>query len=140
MPYFEVVTKCGHVGRHRYYRGVFYLKAENGKEAARIARELPRVKKDHKDAILECNEISEAEYKEGLEKIKNEIYFQIKGKKVQKKYWDEINDNIYPETKCQWIYRGRHRGKKKDKDKEKMCELRKKEEKKIDKENNEFLK
>ena len=62
MAYFEVVAKCGHVGRHRYYRGVFFIEAEDGKAAAAKVRAFPRVKKEHKDAILECNKIEEAEF------------------------------------------------------------------------------
>ena len=117
MAYFEVVAKCGHVGRHRYYRGVFFVKAEDGKAAAAKVRVFPRVKEEHKDAILECNKIEEAEFLAGLEKFGNEIYFKIKTKKEQKKHWNEIKDNVYPETKCQEDYRNRHCGKKNDIDK-----------------------
>ena len=57
MKYFMVTVKCGHVGKNNYYKGTIFLKAENGKEAARRARECPRVKHDQKDAILNVEEI-----------------------------------------------------------------------------------
>lgn len=36
--YYEVVAKCGHVGKRYYYRGVFYVNAETGAEAASAVR------------------------------------------------------------------------------------------------------
>ena len=50
--YYLVLTKCGHVGRDKFMPIWFPIIAEDGREAARIARDIPRVKHDHKDAIL----------------------------------------------------------------------------------------
>ena len=51
MGMYEVCVKCGHVGRNYYVDKILAVEACNGKEAAAKARELPRVKHDHKDAI-----------------------------------------------------------------------------------------
>lgn len=76
--YFEVVAKCGHVGRRFYYRGVFYIAAEDGKAAAKAVREFPRVKHDHRDAILQVTRVSEEEYLEGWVRYANDPYFRCK--------------------------------------------------------------
>ena len=55
--YYKVICKCGHVGRKNYVPIQFAIIAENGKEAAKIARQLPRVKHNHKDAILKVEKI-----------------------------------------------------------------------------------
>ena len=60
--YFAVTTKCGHVGRKYYLPVTFPVVAESGKEAARLGRDIPRVKHTHKDAILDVREISYEEY------------------------------------------------------------------------------
>ncbi len=52
MRYFIVTAKCGHVGRDNYIPIDFAVKAESASKAASYARDLPRVKHDHKDAIL----------------------------------------------------------------------------------------
>lgn len=52
MKYFEVVAKCGHVGRDYYYEGHFFVQAQNAKIAACKVKSQPRVKRDHEDAIL----------------------------------------------------------------------------------------
>ena len=60
--FFRVTCKCGHVGKQFFVRIDFPVNADSGKEAAEIARNLPRVKHDHKDAILNCVEIDYEEY------------------------------------------------------------------------------
>ena len=53
MAYYLVLTKAGHLGKSCYMPIWFPVEAENGREAAKIARGYPRVKRDHKDAILQ---------------------------------------------------------------------------------------
>ena len=81
--YYKVVTKCGHVGRRFYVPVQFAIIAESGKEAARIARELPRVKHQHKDAILQVKEISYEEFQAINEVNKNDPYLQCHSKQEQ---------------------------------------------------------
>ena len=55
--YFEVETKCGHVGRINCVWIKFAVIASDAKEAAKKAREIGRVKHDHLDAIRYVKEI-----------------------------------------------------------------------------------
>ncbi len=81
--YFKVTCKCGHVGIKYYIRIPFAVKATSRKGAAEIARYIPRVKHDHKDAILECIEITYAEYLELKEKNRKDPYLCCKCKQEQ---------------------------------------------------------
>lgn len=56
MNYYKVRAKCGHVGRNNYIIKPFFVKANDGKEAAKIVRNTPRVKHDHKYAIIDVKE------------------------------------------------------------------------------------
>lgn len=67
LEMFEAVCKCGHVGRSHYVIISFPLMARSRKEAAKIARELPRVKHDHKDAVLNVLRIDKERYAELME-------------------------------------------------------------------------
>ena len=57
--YFKVVAKCGHVKRDKYYEGTFYVYARDAKGAAAFVRQFPRVKHNHKDAIISVDKITE---------------------------------------------------------------------------------
>ena len=75
MKYYEIKAKCGHVGRNNYIIKKFYVRANDGREAAMKARMLPRVKHHHKDAIKKVISISYEEYIKGLSEIGNDLYF-----------------------------------------------------------------
>ena len=60
--YFMVIAKCGHVGRNNYIPVKFAVKAESKKAAAKMVRNFPRVKHDHKDAILDVKQIDYVEF------------------------------------------------------------------------------
>ena len=77
MKYYEVEAKCGHVGRNNYIIKMFYVCAEDGKEAALKVRNSPRVKHHHKDAIRSVTEIDYDEYLNGLNKTSNDSYFLV---------------------------------------------------------------
>ena len=64
LEMFVAVCKCGHVGREKYIPIPFPIKAESRKDAARIARDMPRVKHHHKDAILNVIKIDLRRYNE----------------------------------------------------------------------------
>lgn len=64
MNMYEVCAKCGHVGKNNYIEKVFAIKASSGKEAAAIARQIPRVKHHHKDAIRYVIKIDKYRYEE----------------------------------------------------------------------------
>jgi len=63
--FFAVRVKCGHVGRDHYVERTYYVGAPDAKQAATLAKELPRVKRDHKDAILSVEEVTHEEFREG---------------------------------------------------------------------------
>ena len=83
--YFEVICKCGHVGRKFYIPIKFAVCTTDGKEAARIARLYPRVKHNHKNAILSVKEISYDTYLEINKRNKEDPYLQCHSKHEQKR-------------------------------------------------------
>lgn len=72
--YYEVIAKCGHVGRNNYILNMFPVRAKSKKEAAKRARNFPRVKHDQKDAIKSVREISYEEYLELMEQYQLDAY------------------------------------------------------------------
>ncbi len=102
--YYKVVAKCGHVGRHKYYEGTFYVFAENGKIAASKTRSFGRVKHDHKDAILSVTEITGQEFETGMNEYKNERYFSCGNIQEQRKFYDEISEKIKEELPRENFY------------------------------------
>lgn len=97
MKYFMVTAKCGHVGKNNYYKGNLYIKAESGKEAARIARNIPRVKHDRKDAILDVQKIDFEAFETGRLNNHKIHYYTCENRQEQNEYLYEIEDNIYEE-------------------------------------------
>ncbi len=84
MKYYIVTAKCGHVGRDYYIPIDFPIRAESRTEAAKIARNMPRVKHHHKDAILGCREVLFEEYKVVCEKNKTDAYLLCHSSSEQK--------------------------------------------------------
>lgn len=99
MKYFKVIAKCGHIGKHNYYKGTLFLKAESAKDAARIARNVPRVKHDQKDAILDVNEIDFYAFEKGRKSNHLLHYYECKNVQEQRIYFSEIADNVFNEEK-----------------------------------------
>lgn len=61
--YYKVTCKCGHTGSKKTYIPItFPVVAINGKEAASIARMIPRCKHNHKYCVLNVEECSYSEY------------------------------------------------------------------------------
>ena len=94
---YGVQCKCGHVGRHRYMPIEFPVIAENKKEAAQIARQIPRVKHDHKDAILNVRQVSQREYENMRQLNKDNPYLKIGSKHEQKKIDKYIDEHALPD-------------------------------------------
>ena len=82
--YYEVIAKCGHVGRKHYVPIKFAVIAEDGKEAAKKVRQFSRVKHNHKDAILNVKKISYERYLEIVEVNHNDQYLNCHSKHEQK--------------------------------------------------------
>jgi hypothetical protein len=98
MGFFEVTAKCGHVGRKRYYRGLFYVQAENGRAAAAIVRIMPRVKHNHKDAILAVTKVDYAIYRKGNAAHRRNPYFDCHNTQEQLLILAKLTRDIHSET------------------------------------------
>ena len=88
MKYYEVVAKCGHVGRNNCVFIHFACAAYDEKDAAYKVRFFPRVKHDQKDAIKSVREISFEEFM--ILKSQNDAdpYLHCKNLQEQKKIPD----------------------------------------------------
>ena len=95
LEMYEVVCKCGHVGKSHYVKISFPVKARSGKEAARIARSLPRVKHNHKDAILDVSRIDQNRYVELMEQNHQDPYLHCKC--IQDQNLIDISDRLLVE-------------------------------------------
>lgn len=95
--YFLVTAKCGHVGRHRYMPITFAIKANTRKEASDIVKNKPRVKRHHKDVILNNERVSYERYVEQIKVNYNDPYLKIKRKGEQNKIIDSIVHRLVPE-------------------------------------------
>ena len=86
--YFEVKTKCGHVGRTNCVWIKFAVVANDAKDAARKARRIGRVKHDHLDAIGYVKEIDFNSFM--ILKAENDAdpYLHCKSKREQKQIAD----------------------------------------------------
>lgn len=82
--YYEVVAKCGHVGKKYYVLIKFAVIAEDGREAAKMVRRFPRVKHNHKDAILSVSKIDYERYLEVVEMNQNDLYLKCHSRREQK--------------------------------------------------------
>ncbi len=92
--FYAVEAKCGHVGRHYCIVITFPIKAESGKEAAKIAREIPRVKHDHKDAIQSVRRITEEEYLSLTQQNSQDDYLQCKNIQEQRVRCADLGNRI----------------------------------------------
>ena len=84
--FFEVQAKCGHVGKNYYVLKDFPVKANSAKDAAKVARQYPRVKHHHKDAIRDVKIISKEEFEYLIEQNNRDPYFLCSNIQEQRKY------------------------------------------------------
>ena len=109
---FKAVCMCGHVGRNNYIPIAFAIKAVDGKEAAKIARGLPRVKHHKKYAVLSCEEISEEQYVE-LKRINDEDpYLSCKNIQEQREHPEIIQRAIRMEESKRKVIKNKELSKK----------------------------
>ena len=100
--YFMVIAKCGHVGRKNYIPIKFAVVAESGKDAAKKVRQFPRVKHNHKDAILDVRCITLEEFLEIKEINDKDPYLKCHSKQEQNLITivSETNDTLYLNYPC----------------------------------------
>ncbi|MBR6040303.1 MAG: hypothetical protein IKP38_07485 [Clostridia bacterium] len=99
MRYYEVTAKCGHVGRGYYIPIGFAVRAETASEAAAATRAMPRVKHDHKDAILSVREVDVFEYDDLQEVNRYDPYLQCRSKREQMTEYDAIYNRLVEERR-----------------------------------------
>lgn len=92
--YFEVYALFGHVGKGKYVIRPVYVKAENGRKAAEMARVFPRVKHDVPEAIQSVKEISYEEYYEGIKQKNQDPFFTCKNVQEQRMFCPDIYDEV----------------------------------------------
>ena len=97
MKYFLVDMKCGHTGRNKYVIKTFAIKAADGKEAAKIARQKSRTKHHQKDAVLNVRKVSKEEYLDQLDKNKCDPYFSVHSVQEQRLTCPDIYLEAIPE-------------------------------------------
>ncbi|RIA77952.1 hypothetical protein EI71_00735 [Anaeroplasma bactoclasticum] len=98
IKYFAVEAKCGHVGRKNCIIITFPIVADDKKDAARIARKMPRVKHDHKDAILSVKQISEDEYLSLKEINSSDDYLRCESKQDQRMLCKNLDSRVIKDT------------------------------------------
>lgn len=91
--YYAVKCKCGHTGTRMYYIPItFAVVANDAKEAAKKARNIPRCKHHHKDCVLDVKEISYTDYEELIKNNKNDPYLNCSSIQEQRKY--DLNERF----------------------------------------------
>ena len=98
IKYFAVEAKFGHVGRKNCIIITFPIVADDRKDAARIAREMPRVKHDHKDAILSVKQISKDEYLSLKEINSSDYYLRCESKQDQRLFCKNLDSRVIKDT------------------------------------------
>lgn len=96
---FSVTAKCGHVGKRYYIPIEFAVQADSAEEAARRVRNYPRVKHDHKDAILSVREISWEEYCSLKRQNNINPYLHCKSIQEQRMILETIYDQLVEERR-----------------------------------------
>ena len=99
--YYAVKCKCGHVGRNHCILVTFPVVAESGKDAALIARNIPRCKHHHKDCIREVIKISYEEFM--LIKKANDNDPYLKFDCIQKQRELDLSGRIINEDKPNFV-------------------------------------
>lgn len=99
MRYYEVTAKCGHVGRGFYIPIGFAVRAETASEAATVTRTMPRVKHDHKDAILSVREVDIFEYDDIKQVNRYDPYLQCRSRREQMMEYDAIYNRLVEERR-----------------------------------------
>ena len=94
MKFYLVTAKCGHVGRKAYVPITFPVKAEDGREAAKKVKAYPRVKRNHKDAILSCKKVNERAYLKQVEINKKDPKLHVSSRQEQKRMVAEIEERM----------------------------------------------
>ena len=117
--YFKVLAKCGHVGKRNYVPIAFAVIAKSRKEASKATRSFPRVKHDHKDAILSCDEITFEDYLELYENNRKDPYLNCHSTHEQNKI--DLKERLVHDPHHDKKVKNTHKERKKYKQKKNRC-------------------
>ena len=92
--FYIVKAKCGHVGRQHYIPISFPVQASSKKEAVSIILQKGRVKRNHKDAILDVKKVNQQKYLEQIEINRKDPYLHIKSRHEQDDVMTDIKDRL----------------------------------------------
>lgn len=92
--YFIVTAKCGHVGKNNYIEIDFPVFSTDGKAAAQHVKELPRVKHDHKDVIINVVAVDYERYYEQLNINRQDPYLNVTNKQDQKRLIPSLHKRV----------------------------------------------
>lgn len=110
--YFAVTVKFGHVGQHKCIIKTVPLTAESGKEAAYLARWMPRVKHHDKHAIIDVKEIDLEAYFILMIEKSLDPYFQCKNIQEQRNECEGIEDEVQYMEEDEIDYESREKARK----------------------------
>lgn len=97
VQYYEVVCKGGHVGLSNYFPMHLFIAAENGREAAAIARQTPRVKHDRKDSIISVCTLPYEDYITKRHEHLRNGYYRSRSKQEMLRLCPNISEQIISE-------------------------------------------
>lgn len=100
-----MTAKCGHVGRNNYIVIDFPIRANSGRQAARIARLTPRVKHHHKDAILAVNEVSYEDFMQQQRLNDSDVYLTVSNIQEQRQFSQNLDYRILREETADSFYK-----------------------------------
>ena len=98
MRLYEVCARCGHIGKGKFVKKIFAIKAETAKDAAKKVKWLPRVQHHKKDVIQYVCEIDRARFDEIILNNENDKYFHCYCIQDQRTY--EEAEIFYEEVEC----------------------------------------
>jgi hypothetical protein len=95
--FFAVTARCGHVGLDYYIPIVFPVKATSASEAVAIATQIPRVKHDHPDRILDVRPIDKKDFYELRECNSRDPYLKCRSVQEQRALLPYIEERLVKE-------------------------------------------
>jgi hypothetical protein len=97
--HYMAVLKGGHVGKDYFMPMYIPVRAHSKKEASDKVRWLPRVKKDHKDVVLNLYKVSKEVFYKQVEINRNDPYYKAQSKQEQNMFDELIQSRVVMETR-----------------------------------------
>ncbi len=99
MYYYIVTAKTGHCGRNKYTLGTIPITATSASEASRLARNFPRVKHDHKDAIRNVVKVTYEDYINAVIEYNSNPYNKCQSIQDQRRLCPDLYEELIEEEK-----------------------------------------